>query len=34
MTSCVPHQLSGSNFSLAFDSFAAVDTKPAKPKAP
>jgi hypothetical protein len=33
-TSCVPHQLSGSNFSLAFDSFAAVDTKPANPKAP
>jgi len=32
-TSCVPHQLSGSDFSLTFDSFAAVDTKPAHPKA-
>jgi hypothetical protein len=32
-TACVPHQLSGSDYSLAFDSFAAVDAKPVSPKA-
>jgi hypothetical protein len=32
-TACVPHQLSGSDYSLTFDSFAAVDTKPGSPKA-
>lgn len=32
-TTCVPHQLSGSDYSLSFDSFAAVDTKPGSPKA-
>jgi hypothetical protein len=31
-TSCIPHQLSGSDYSLTFDSFA-IDTKPVSPKA-
>jgi hypothetical protein len=29
---CVPHQFSGSEFNLTFDSFAAVNTKPGDPK--
>lgn len=33
-TTCVPHQVSGSNFSLSFEAFAAADTGPAAKKAP
>jgi hypothetical protein len=32
-TTCVPNQLSGSDYSLSFDSFAAVDIKPVSTKA-